>query len=127
MITTLDLRRITQLLFNMTLMGKLETLEEKLYFSGVIPPEETPFDLITMNSEIIFDDLSKNERHTLRLVYQLSPLYGNQTSVLSPLGTALLGMRVNEEAVYKLRDGSSRKIKIIGILFQPEANRQFEL
>ena len=127
MITTLDLRRITQLLFNMTLMGKLEALEEKLYFSGVIPPEETPCDLITMNSEIIFDDLSKNERHTLRLVYQLSPLYGNQTSVLSPLGTALLGMRVNEETIYKLRDGSYRKIKILGMLFQPEANRQFEL
>lgn len=127
MVTILDLRRITQLLINTSMLGKIQRLERKLYHAEIIEPEAAPGNLVTMNSEVIIDDLTKAERNSIRLVYQISPLYGSQASILAPLGTALLGMKVNDTAHYTLRDGSTRTIRVAGILFQPEAQKQFDL
>lgn len=127
MITNLDYKRINELLLQTSLRGKLNDLEEKLHGSVVISSEKTPTDLVTMNTEVTIHDMTINEVLDLRLVYQLSPLYRNQTSVLAPLGTALLGMKLNEVKTYKTRDSNTREIQILRILFQPEANGRFDL
>lgn len=127
MITILDFRRISQLLFNSSLSGKIPALEKKLNSSRIIPPESAPGDLVTMNSEVVMEDLTTDEEYGLRLVYHFSPEYKNQVSILAPLGTALLGMKLDEIATYRLRDGSFRKIQIKNIIFQPEANNNYEL
>lgn len=127
MITNLDYKRINELLLQTSLRGKLNDLEEKLHGSVVVSSEKTPTNLVTMNTEVTIHDLTINEVLDLRLVYQLSPLYRNQTSVLAPLGTALLGMKLNEVKSYKTRDSSTREIQILRILFQPEANGRFDL
>lgn len=127
MITSLDLQRITQLLIKTSMMGKVELLEKKLEGSRIVDSQETPPDLVTMNSEVVFYDYTEEEAIKLRLVYQLSALYGNQISVLAPLGTALLGLKAKDEVVFPLRDGSHRRIRLEGITYQPEASGNFEL
>lgn len=127
MITTLDLQRITKLLINTSMMGKLEQLEKKLQGSKIVESENAPADLVTMNSEVVFYDYSAEEAVKLRLVYQLSGLYGNQTSVLAPLGTALLGMKLKDEVIFPMRDGGKKRIRLESILYQPEASGNFEL
>src|SRR4051794_5409503 len=101
MITSLDLRRITQLLINTSMLGKLRVLESKLHTAEIVAPEEAPDNLVTMNSHIVLDDMTLKQRLDVRLVYQLDLSYGQQVSVLSPLGTALLGMKVKEKTVFK--------------------------
>lgn len=127
MITSLDLQRITKLLLENSMMGKLAALEDKLQKLPVIKSQNTPDDLITMNSEITYYDHMQMEAVKLRLVYQLSPLYGNQTSIMSPLGTCLLGMKPNEEAIFETRDGGRRKISVSSISYQPESQGDFHL
>lgn len=127
MITALDLQRITNLLIDKNMMGQIVSLENKIGNSEIVESELTPENLVTMNSQVRIFDLTANEEISLRLVYQLSPLYGNQTSIFSPLGTALLGMKLNETTSYRLRDGSVREVRVEEILFQPEKNKSFEL
>lgn len=127
MITALDLQRITNLLIDKNMMGQIVSLENKIGNSEIVESDLTPENLVTMNSQVRIFDLTTNEEITLRLVYQLSPLYGNQTSIFSPLGTALLGMKLNETTSYRLRDGSVREVRVEEILFQPEKNKSFEL
>lgn len=127
MITNLDYKRINELLLTTSLRGKLNDLEKKLHGSTIITSEKTPPDLVTMNSEVTVHDITVNEVYDLRLVYQLSPLYRNQASILAPLGSTLLGMKLNEVKSYKTRDSNTREIQILKILFQPEANGRFDL
>ncbi len=127
MITALDLQRITNLIIDKNMMGQIASLENKIGNSEVVESELTPENLVTMNSQVRVFDLTTNEEISLRLVYQLSPLYGNQTSIFSPLGTALLGMKLYETAAYRLRDGSIREVRVEEIIFQPEKNKSFDL
>ena len=76
----------------------------------------TDFNLITMNTELICTDLATEETLPLRLVYQLSFDYDHQVSVLAPLGTALLGMRLHETTTYIDREGSTRQVYINDII-----------
>jgi len=127
MITLIDYQRITQLILNSSLIGKLQPLEQKLHLSSIIDSKQTPEDLVTMNSEVLYEDFSEQESRFVRLVYSFSPLYDDQVSVLSPLGSALLGMRINDRKVYKGRDGLFREIQVKKIIFQPESHGQYEL
>ena len=63
----------------------------------------------------------------VRLVYQLDVIKGHQASILSPLGTALLGSRAGEEVKFKVREGGTKLIKIETIIFQPEANGEYDI
>lgn len=126
MITTHDHHKITQLLRNIGKTGMLQELEGKLEVLSQIDPVKTPSDLITMNTEIVLRDSQTNEVHELRLVYQLSPLYKNQVSVMAPLGTALLGSRENSTVVFEGRDALTRTIVIEKIKNQPEASGKLD-
>ena len=127
MITTTDYKRISDLLLRTSLRGKLPILEEKLHTMKVIPSSSAPKDLVTMNTEVTVHDLTLGEVMVVRLVYKLLPLYQHQTSILAPLGATLLGMRVNQNVKYKLRDGAEREIHVMKVVFQPEASGMFEL
>lgn len=127
MLTSLDLLRLTKFMMNHPYVGKVKQLEEKLQTYKVVESDKTPIDLVTMNSEVYLYDMTKGESLKIRLVYQLEPFKGNQASVLSPLGSTLLGMKVLETREYELRDGSTREIRILDILYQPERNGHFDL
>lgn len=104
----------------------LHTLESKLTILSPVDSKSAPADLVTMNSIVVFRDMDLNEVHEIRLVYQLSPFFHNQVSVMAPLGTALLGSRKNRIIIYEGRDSQYRKIQVEEIKYQPEASGNME-
>ena len=126
MITTYDREKITALLKSSGKTGMLHTLESKLTVLSPVESKSAPGDLVTMNSIVVYRDLELDEVHEIRLVYQLSPLFHNQVSVMAPLGTALLGTRKDRVVIYEGRDSQYRKIQVEEIKYQPEASGNME-
>jgi regulator of nucleoside diphosphate kinase len=99
----------------------IDQLQRKVNTAGVIPSDDIPADVVTLNSRVRVRDLAGAGDATYTLV--LTPPAGNATSaisVVSPLGAALLGRREGDEIGYWLERGL-RRIRIEALLFQPEA------
>lgn len=105
----------------------LEQLKEELKRGQVVAPAEVPPDVITMNSRARLLDMEDNEAMDYTLVFpqDASPAEG-KISILAPIGTAMLGYREGDIFSWQVPDGM-RKIKVVKILFQPEASGNFDL
>ena len=64
-----------------------------------------PHDVVTMNSQVKFRNLTTGEELTRTLVYPAQMTDSSaQLSVLAPVGAALLGLRFNERCSFGLED-----------------------
>ena len=74
---------------------KQRTIEDLLDASSFVPSREVAPDIVTMYSQVLLQDLQTKQRNTLTLCYpeDAEPAVGF-VSVLSPVGSALLGLRV---------------------------------
>lgn len=92
-----------------------------------INPKEIEPDFVTMNSLIEVVDLDNRKVMTLKLVYPKDADFRNgNISILSLLGSALLGYRVGSIIKFEAPLGE-RKIRIKSIIYQPEANGVFDV
>lgn len=105
----------------------LEKLRGELERAQIVPSQEVPADVITMNSTVTLTDLDTHEDETYTLVY---PEHANtsqgKVSILAPIGTAMLGYRVGDVFEWDVPAGT-RRLKVTKILFQPEASGDFDL
>lgn len=97
-------------------------LEEELSRALVVSPNDVPPDVVTMNSRFDYVDEGTGVKNTVTLVYpqEASPSEG-KISVLSPVGAALIGLRVGQSITWTLPNGRTRKLRIEAIHYQPEA------
>jgi regulator of nucleoside diphosphate kinase len=97
-------------------------LERLLDGASTVLPEDVPADLVTMHSRLRLVDPATGERSELTLAYpaEADPA-SHQLSVLSPVGTALLGCRVGDTASWATPDGQAHACVVEAILYQPEA------
>ncbi|MDC9623025.1 nucleoside diphosphate kinase regulator [Xenorhabdus sp. XENO-7] len=103
-----------------------EALNEELDRAEIVSPVEIPPDVVTMNSEIRFIDLGSNEERVRTLVYPASLQDSTKhLSVMAPLGAALLGLRVNDEITWELPNSEKTRIKVLEIIYQPEAAGEY--
>ena len=101
---------------------RLEKLENELVRATVVPREEIPADVVTMNSKVIFENETTRERREITLVYpEKADIDTSRISVLVPIGTALLGLRVGQSIDWELPDGVRQRYRIVEVPFQPEA------
>lgn len=131
-ITEYDLKRLRELIADsMSTEYRnspyLKQLNEELKRGRVVAPADVPPDTITMNSRALLLDLESNEEMEFTLVFpqDANPAEG-KISILAPIGTAMLGYREGDTFTWSVPDGL-RKIKVVRILFQPEASGDFEL
>ena len=131
-ITELDRQRLIDLIMDAQSKGYhgsvyLEKLRSELARAEIVLPQEIPGDVITMNSKVALMDLDTQEEEIYTLVY---PENANTTegkvSVLAPIGTAMLGYRVNDVFEWEVPAGK-RRLKVDKILYQPEAAGDYEL
>jgi len=131
-ITELDRQRLVDLIMDAQSKGYrgsvyLEKLRGELARAEIVLPQEVPADVITMNSKVALMDLDTQEEEIYTLVY---PENANTTegkvSVLAPIGTAMLGYRVNDVFEWEVPAGR-RHLKVDKILYQPEAAGDYEL
>lgn len=105
-----------------------EALLKKLELATIVAPRDIPCDVITMNSQIKYLVQERKSEENAKLVYHFdADKEDGNVSVLSSFGTLLLGMRVGQETCFSEPDEDSFTIKILEILFQPEANGDWYL
>jgi regulator of nucleoside diphosphate kinase len=101
---------------------RFEKLESELVRAKVVPPEKMPKDAVTMNSRVVFEDETTGERREITLVYPgKADIDAGRISVLVPVGTALLGLRVGQSIDWELPGGEKRRYRIVAVPFQPAA------
>ncbi|MBT9464747.1 GreA/GreB family elongation factor [Hydrogenophaga sp.] len=101
------------------LVDALDTLD-------LVPSREIPPDVVTMYSQVIVEDLETRKRQKLTLCYpaDAEPHLGF-ISVLSPVGTSLLGQRVGAIARWRTPNGDACAAEVVTLLFQPEASGDY--
>ena len=130
-ITTFDLERLSSLIDGVRATGPqkktyLGQLEKELERARVVDPENIPGDVITMNSVVRIRDLESGEETTYTLVFPADArIEENRISVLSAIGTALIGYRVGDIIQWNVPSGLKR-LKVEGILYQPEASGHYD-
>ena len=99
----------------------LDELRREIDRARVVEPTRVPRDVVTMNSTVRLSDLARERDEVYTLVYpEEADLRTGRLSVLSSLGTALLGARAGD--LISLKGGATpRAIQIEEILYQPEA------
>lgn len=105
----------------------LEKLRGELDRARIVPPQEIPGDVITMNSKVVLRDMDSGEEETYTLVYpEDANMAEGKVSILAPIGTAMLGYRVGDMFEWEVPAGK-RRLKVERILYQPEAAGDYEL
>lgn len=104
----------------------LADLEQELLRSTVVQPANIPNDVITMNSKVRLKDLDTEKEVIYTLVFPANAdMDRKKISVLAPVGTALLGYRVGDVITWEVPAGIKR-LKVEGVLYQPEAAGDYE-
>ncbi len=128
-----DYNRLRELLVELTRQSRsmqdgLETLEEILDLAHPVHPEMVPDTVVTMNSKVLFENVQTREMDTVTIVYpEDADPSDNKVSVLSPVGAALIGESEGKEIGLPLPNDLTRRIRIMNVLYQPEAHGNFEL
>lgn len=131
-VTDFDMQRLRRLLEGTRLWSSrdrqyLERLEEELDRAHVVPSEEIPRDVATMNSRVKVKDLDSGKELVLTLVFPSdADVEQGKVSIVAPIGTALLGYRVGDTVEWTVPAGL-RRLKISEVLYQPEAAGDFHL
>lgn len=102
----------------------VDFLDQEISRARVVEPAEIPPDVATMNSRVVYRDEDSGDEQTVALVYpgEEDSVIG-RLSVLSPLGTALLGLREGQTITWTAISGRLRRVTLRRVLFQPEAAR----
>ncbi len=131
-ITDFDLNRLRPLIKGTKAWSKrdreyMENLEEELERAVVVSSKDVPPDVVTMNSEVEVKDLANGKTMVFRLVFPRDADFeGGKVSILAPIGTALIGYRTGDTVNWKVPSGI-RRLKILKVLYQPEAAGDYHL
>ncbi len=126
-LTELDHVRIDRLLAR-SRQASGEALHSVLDDADIVPNREVPADVVTMYTQIRVEDPRDGSQRKLAVCYpEDADPAGGFVSVLSPIGTALLGRRIGETVEFSAPGGSLQRLRIVELLFQPEASGDFTL
>ena len=117
-ISSLDLDRIEQLLGN---HPQHLALQEELDRAEMREPADMPPDVVTMNSTVRFKMQNSENEFCLTLVYP-KDVQGDESriSVLAPVGSALLGLKVGDSIAWPGPAGRTIQVEILEVVYQPE-------
>ena len=105
----------------LTMLGRHAELRRELERATVVSSVAVPRDVVTMNSKVAYGDETADVQ---RIVTIVSPRDADATqgriSVLSPIGTALLGLSAGQSIEWDFPDGSRRTLRVDEVLDQPE-------
>ena len=107
--------------------NEAEKLLSEISKAEIVPSEKIDKDVVTMNSEVklFFENTQKEQ--SFKIVYpQDANLKENKISIFSPIATALIGYKIGDEIEW-IVPGGMTKIKIVDLIYQPEAAGDFDL
>jgi regulator of nucleoside diphosphate kinase len=125
-ITDNDLQRLAQLIINYD-AEKTEQLDAELARAEVVSQHEIGRDVVTMNSDVVYEDTATGAHRQVRIVYPKdADAERGWISVLAPLGSALLGLRVGQTIDWQV-PSRTRHLRVVDVPYQPEANGDYTL
>jgi regulator of nucleoside diphosphate kinase len=125
-ITDVDMQRLQPVL-EQNDSAASDTLDTELRRAHVVDQRAVPADVVTMNSELVYEDCDTGVRRTVKIVYpSKADASKGHISVLAPIGSALLGLRVGQRIEWEVPTGRKR-VRVVELRYQPEASGDFEL
>ena len=104
-----------------------EKLLSELESANIVEPEAIPSNVVTMNSIVKLSFLNSNKQIRFQIVYPgQANVKDNKISIFSPIATALIGYKVEDEIEWLVPAGMTR-IRIDEIIYQPESAGDFNL
>ena len=122
-ISSLDAERLETLLDTLPQDNEAirQALLDELGRADVVEPQDMPPGVVTMNSTVRFEIDEPHEQFCLTLSYPKDMAHvDNGISILTPVGTALLGLSVGDKIDWPSRDGKLREVRLLEVLYQPE-------
>ena len=123
-LSSLDVDRIEALLAaipSSVFPGKVD-LQAELDRADVVPPEEMPADVVTMNSTVRFSIEETHQEFCLTLVYPRDMVgSADRLSIFAPVGSALLGLAIGDELAWPGPGGKAMTVRVKEIVYQPES------
>ncbi|MEX5220053.1 MAG: nucleoside diphosphate kinase regulator [Nitrospiraceae bacterium] len=130
-ITETDLNRLSDLVHTGPASRRKDdesrqTLEQTLDHAQIVASTAIPETVVTMNSTARVVDLSTGRERVCTVVFpNEADVEQNRISVLAPLGAAMLGCRVGDVVEWR-PPGGAREVRILEVLYQPEAAGDFQ-
>lgn len=131
-ITSQDRQRLTSMLEE-ALAGKhrdaafLKELARELAGAETVDSKAVPANVVTMNSRVVVKDVESGEASEYTLVFpEQADVAQGRLSVVSPIGTAILGYAKGDAIVWQT-PGGPRQIQIVDLPYQPEAAGDYHL
>lgn len=125
-VTTADFDRLEALIDSMQPISATTTeLLEELKRAEIVEPHEIPRTVVTMNSTVRFT-IGAQEEFCRTLVYPREVLDASAISVLSPVGSALLGLSAGSSIEWPGPTGEPLVIRIVEVIQQPESSIKTE-
>ena len=122
-VSSLDMERLETLLDSLPAAqaGTRDTLLDELARAELVEPEDMPQDVVTMNSRVRFVLDDAPQEFDLSLAYPKDvDGAGDKLSVLTPVGSALLGLKVGDSIEWSRPDGGRFDVTVREIVYQPE-------
>lgn len=105
-----------------------DALAQELELARIVDPTSVPANVVTMNSRVAVRDGGSGKRLEFTLVYPGNEdISTGKLSVLTPVGTALIGLSEGKTARWVTRDGQTKDLTVIEVLYQPEADGRYDL
>lgn len=97
-----------------------EALAAELDRAEIVDSHDLPKNVVSMNSTVRLFDEALGGEIVLTLVYPQDVGEG-KISIMAPVGSALLGMKVGQQIDWPLPSGNTTRLKVLEVLYQPEA------
>lgn len=123
-LSRLDVERIESLLDTPALHDSPDAARLRAEFdrAEIVEPADLPHDVVSMNSSADCVDEASGKHYTLTLVYPRdAAVAAGRVSVLAPVGSALLGLKVGQAIDWPGQGDRTLKLKVTAIHYQPEA------
>lgn len=107
--------------------AEADNLLRELESADIVEPQAIPSDVVTMNSIVKISFLNNKKQVQFQMVYpEQANFKENKISIFSPIATALIGYKVDDEIEWIVPSGLT-KIRIDEIIYQPEAAGEYSL
>jgi regulator of nucleoside diphosphate kinase len=122
-ISSLDAERLDSLLATRSTGDDAShrALLDELARADIVEPQDMPPGVVTMNSTVRFEIATPHEQFCLTLVYPKDMHHvDGGISILTPVGTALLGLCVGDTIAWPRPDGRLQHVRLLEVPYQPE-------